>query len=186
MRSDRRSDRMDMPWSGCRALAARSSVAEHRSPRKPTASRDHERTRRVYAPPNSVPSLSSSSGLPIPLLGPRAKEEGENPSASNQIGTRPTSRWDNAPTSRAPAPQSKPVVHASRLVTHKASSVAFGPGVKSWPQGQLTSDCTPIPAFARADVNKSPLELLRRHRWIPPSRRRRARNSLLIAAVHEG
>ncbi len=72
----------------------------------------------------------SSSRLPIPLLGPRAKDEGENPRASNQIGTTPPGRWGDACRSRAPAPQSKPVAHASRLVTHNAPSVASGLGVR--------------------------------------------------------
>jgi len=43
-----------------------------------------------------------------------------------------------------PAPQSKPVTQASRLVARNAPSVAFGLGVRIPPQGQLTYDCTPI------------------------------------------
>jgi len=81
--------------------------------------------------------------FPIPLLEPRAKEEGENP-------PRVQSDWDEAtgPVGNArratPAPQSKPVTHASRLVTHNAPSVAFELGRRIRPQGQLTYDCTPI------------------------------------------
>jgi len=52
------------------------------------------------------------------------KEEGENPRAVNQLGTRPPSRWSDARGSTTPAPQSKPVTHASRLVAHIAPSVA--------------------------------------------------------------
>lgn len=48
------------------------------------------------------------------------------------------------PLGKTPAPQSKPVVHASRLVTQSASSVAFGLGRESGPQGQLTHDSTPV------------------------------------------
>ena len=50
---------------------------------------------------------------------------------SNQIGTRPPGRWDHARrSSTAPAPQSKPVTHASRLVAQVAPSVAFGLGMR--------------------------------------------------------
>ena len=51
-----------------------------------------------------------------PSVGSARKEEGQNPRAVNQIGTRPPGRWDNARRSTAPAPQSKPVTPASRLV----------------------------------------------------------------------
>jgi hypothetical protein len=48
------------------------------------------------------------------------KEEGQNPGAFNRIGTRPPGRWGNARRSTGPAPQSKPVTHASRLVAQVA------------------------------------------------------------------
>jgi hypothetical protein len=51
-----------------------------------------------------------------PSVGSTRKKEGQNPRAVNQIGTRPPGRWDNARRSTAPAPQSKPVTPASRLV----------------------------------------------------------------------
>jgi hypothetical protein len=51
-----------------------------------------------------------------PLCEIARKEEGENPGAFNQIGTRPPGRWGNARRANTPAPQSKPVAHASRLV----------------------------------------------------------------------
>ena len=85
-RSADRSDRPGLPWSGYRAPAARSSVAGHRSPRKPAATRDHEPTRRADAPPDRVLSASSSSRLPIPLSGTARKEEGENPARSTRLG----------------------------------------------------------------------------------------------------
>jgi hypothetical protein len=50
---------------------------------------------------------------------------------SNQIATCPPGWWDNARrSSTAPAPQSKPVTHASRLVAQVAQSVAFGLGLR--------------------------------------------------------
>ena len=51
-----------------------------------------------------------------PSVGSTRKEEGQNPRAVNQIGTRPPGRWGDARRSTAPAPQSKPVTPASRLV----------------------------------------------------------------------
>jgi hypothetical protein len=51
--------------------------------------------------------------------------------------------------STAPAPQSKPVAPASRLVAHVAPSVAFGLGRGFWPQGQLDSNLTPIERGAK-------------------------------------
>ncbi len=78
-RSGDRSDRTVPPWSGYRALGACSSVAGHRSPRKPAATRDPEPTRRADAPPDHVPSASSSTRLPIPLLRPRARKRARTP-----------------------------------------------------------------------------------------------------------
>jgi hypothetical protein len=50
-----------------------------------------------------------------PSVGSAPKEEGQNPRAVNQFGTRPPGWWDNVDRSTAPAPQSKPVTppHAS-------------------------------------------------------------------------
>ena len=61
-------------------------------------------------------------------LGPRGGARGHNPRAVDQIGTRPPGRWGNACRSTTPAPQSKPVTQASRLVARVAPSVAFGLG----------------------------------------------------------
>jgi hypothetical protein len=65
-----------------------------------------------------------------PSIGVVRKEEGPKPRAFNQIGTRPPGRWDNARRSTAPAPQSQPVTHASRLVAQITPSVALGLGVR--------------------------------------------------------
>ena len=64
-----------------------------------------------------------------PSVGSARKERGLEPRAVNQIGTRPPGRWRNARRSTAPAPQSKPVTPASRLVAQVAPSVASGLGL---------------------------------------------------------
>ena len=73
------------------------------------------------------------------------KGRGQNPRAFNQIGTRPPGRWGNARRSTAPAPQSKPVTPASRLVAQVAPSVASGLGPRILAAGparsRLYSDC---------------------------------------------
>ena len=56
----------------------------------------------------------------------RAQGRGLEPRAFGQIETRPPGRWGNAGRSTAPAPQSKPVTHASRLVAQVASLMALG------------------------------------------------------------
>ena len=65
------------------------------------------------------------------------RKRGQNPRAFNHVGTQPPSRWGNARRSTAPAPQSRPVTPASRLVAQTTPLVACGLGLKSWPQGQL-------------------------------------------------
>ena len=65
-----------------------------------------------------------------PSVGSARKKEGKNPRAFNQIGTRPPGRWGNARRSTAPAPQSKPVTPATRLVAQIAPSVASGLGLR--------------------------------------------------------
>jgi hypothetical protein len=82
------------------------------------------------------------------------REEGENPRAFNQIGTRPPGRWGNARRA-TPAPQSKPVAHASRLV----AQIAVG-GIRAWgenPGRRASSDTTVLRfgPFAYADLKKS-------------------------------
>jgi hypothetical protein len=68
--------------------------------------------------------------LSVPVAGPRGKEEGENPRAVDQIGARSPGRWSDASRSTAPAPQSKPVAPASRLVAQVAPSVVLGFGLR--------------------------------------------------------
>ena len=91
-----------------------------------------------------------------PSVGTARKEEGENPRAFNQIGTRPPGRWGDARRARGPAPQSKPVAHASRLVTQNAPSVAFGLGVRIPAAGPAHSRLySPFGVYAREPQNKS-------------------------------
>src|SRR5207248_5030476 len=67
-------------------------------------------------------------GLPVPLG--LARRSTRIPERSDPFGTRPPGRWGNARRSTAPAPQSKPVTHASRVVAHVAPSVASGLGLR--------------------------------------------------------
>jgi len=115
-------------WSGCRPLThftCLTSIAgeSRRDPRSPVNSPRLRAARlcsvRVMLSRPSRPSIESAR-----------KEEGENPRAFNQLGTRPPSRCGDARRSTAPAPQSKPVTHASRLVAHIAPSVASGLGLR--------------------------------------------------------
>ena len=55
----------------------------------------------------------------------RTQGRGPEPRAFGQIETKPPGRWGNAGRSTAPAPQSKPVTHASRLVAQVAPLVAL-------------------------------------------------------------
>ena len=70
-----------------------------------------------------VLSASRLSSLPMPRTGKR-----EHPEAFSQTETRPPDRRDTARRNTAPAPQSKPVTPASRLVAQVAPLVAFGLG----------------------------------------------------------
>ena len=71
-----RPDRAGVRWSGRHPLAACSGAVGHRLPPRAAAIRDRESTRHAYALPNCVRSASCSSSLPVPLVGPRGKEEG--------------------------------------------------------------------------------------------------------------
>ena len=132
-RSGRRSgcpsDRVDLLWSGGHPVVVRSGVVGRKSPARGAAFHDPYLTRLAHAPSNCVLSASWSWSLLVPLSSPRRRRV-RAPCAVNQIETRPPSRWGNALRSTAPAPQSKPVAHASRLVARVAPSVAFGPGVR--------------------------------------------------------
>jgi hypothetical protein len=123
----------------------------------------------------------------------RAEGRGLEPRASNEIGTRPPGRGGNACRSTAPAPQSKPVTHASRLVAQIAPLVAFGlqaenPGRRAshmptlllsrafmWTRPQKFARARPR---ARGSADSSPLagrvsHRLGRRRTIDPERDRR-------------
>ena len=65
-----------------------------------------------------------------PSGGSARKGRGLEPPRVNQVGTRPPGRWGNADRSTAPAPQSKPVTPASRLVAQVAPLVASGLGLR--------------------------------------------------------
>jgi hypothetical protein len=105
-----------------------------------------ELARVAGALPGCVPSSASwSSSIPAPRLSAH-KEEREDPEQSS-VGTRPPGRWGNAQRGSAPALQSKPVTHASRLVAHVAPSVAFGLGVRIL--GRRASSCSTVLLFER-------------------------------------
>ena len=65
----------------------------------------------------------------IPRLGPRARMRATSPARSIRL-RRGHRGGGVTPYRAAPAPRSKPIAHASRLVTHCAPSVASGRGVK--------------------------------------------------------
>jgi hypothetical protein len=98
------------------------------------------------------------------------KEEGENPRAFNQIGTRPPGRWGNARRANTPAPQSKPVAQASRLVAQVAPSVALGLGVRIPAAGPAHLGLYSHSGRLRTRTSKNLLELLRAHRQTPANR----------------
>ena len=65
-----------------------------------------------------------------PSGGSARKGRGLKPPRINQVETWPPGRWGNARRSTAPAPQSKPVTLASRLVAQEAPLVAAGLGLR--------------------------------------------------------
>jgi len=76
-----------------------------------------------------------------PSIESRAEEEGLEPPSAQRVETKPPRRWSNAGRTPPPAPQSKPVTPASRLVTHNAPLVAFRLGLRilaAGPAPQLT------------------------------------------------
>jgi hypothetical protein len=178
-RSEDRSDRPGLPWSGYRAPAARSSVAGRRSPRKPAASRDREPTRRADALPNLVVSASSSPRLPIPLLPipllePRARKRARTPARSTGLG-----RGHRAGGVTPVEQDTGPAVKTSgpRLPPRDAKR-AVG-GIRAWGEnpGRRASSLTtvlPFGTFACADVKSCLRGPLRGHRRTPrPPRRAR-------------
>jgi hypothetical protein len=112
-----------------------------------------------------------------PSIGSCARRRGVEPPRFNQIETRPPGQWGNACRRTAPAPQSKPVTHASRLVAPVAPSVAFGPGLRIPAAGPAYVDCTPFGACLWTRP-KSLFGLVRRHRLIRRQRLELGRQEL--------
>jgi hypothetical protein len=151
-RSEDRSDRPGLPWSGYRAPVARSSVAGRRSPRKPAASRDREPTRRADALPNLVVSTSSSPRLPIPLLEPRARKRARTPARPTGLG-RAHRAGGGTPAEQHTGPAVK--TSGPRLPPRDAKR-AVG-GIRAWgenPGRRASSPTTVLPfwTFACADL----------------------------------
>jgi hypothetical protein len=67
-----------------------------------------------------------------------------NQDGTRQDGARPASRWGNAGRSMLPAPRSKPVTRASRLVAQIAPSVALGFGLRILAAGPAVANITPL------------------------------------------
>jgi len=171
-RSEDRSDRPGLPWSGYRAPVARSSVAGRRSPRKPAASRDREPTRRADALPNLVVSASSSPRLPIPLLEPRARKRARTHARSTGLG-----RGHRAGGVTPVEQDAGPAVKTSgpRLPPRDAKR-AVG-GIRAWgenPGRRASSLATLLPfwTFACADLKSCLRGPLRGHRRTPRQPRR--------------
>jgi hypothetical protein len=111
-------------------LAGRSGVGGHRSPTKAAATRRRVLVRLACALGGRVSCASWSSSLPVPSVGSARKQKARTPERSNRTGTRPPGPWRYARRSTTPAPQSKPVTPASRLVAQVAPSVASGLGLR--------------------------------------------------------
>ena len=122
----------------CDSPAACSGVVEGGLPPRAAAIRDRELARLAYVQPDCLLFASWPLGLPVPLLGPRGRERARTPRALNRVKTKPPCRWGNADRSPAPAPQSKPVTPASRLVARSAPLVAFGLGPRILATGPAT------------------------------------------------
>ena len=117
-----------------------SGIDRRRDPPRPAiTSRLAAPTRRpiMFRPRHDLQAFPSS-------VGSARKEEGQNPSAVNQIGTRPPGRWGNA--RRCTAPPAAVKTSNPRLSPRDRSRRRWQPGSgrESWPQGQLTFECTPI------------------------------------------
>ena len=120
-RSESRSDRVGLLWSGGRPLAGCSGVVGHQLPARAGAIRDRESTRLAYALPSCVPSASWSSSLLVPLLGPCERKRARTLARSIRLG-RVHRAGGVTPVEVRHAPQSKPVtpaLHASRRRSHR-------------------------------------------------------------------
>ena len=137
------SDREGRPWSGC-----------HRSPGVQTAlglDRQREPQRPAITSQLSSPTCCQrcqsarwSSAL-RPSIGVARKEEGYNPRAFNQIGTKPPGQWDNADKrNTATAPESEPVNPASGLVAHGAVRGTRASAENSGRRASRYTDSTPL------------------------------------------
>jgi len=89
----------------------------------------------------------------VPLLRPPGRQRARTPEAVNQIEARSPGRWDDARRSTAPAPQSKPVAQASRLVAQTAPSVAHEPGLRILAAGPALSTLLRSRALVGPNVN---------------------------------
>ena len=136
-----RSDGAGLGWSGCPPLAGCSGVVGPRLPQTAAATRDRESTRLRAAELCSVCVMVSKPFRPSG--GSARKGRGaRTPARFNHVETRPPGRWVDAHRITAPAPQSKPVTPASRLVAQTAPLVACGLGAEN--RGRRASSPTTI------------------------------------------
>ncbi len=138
-------------------------IDRRREPQRPMIARQltsPTRCRIVFGPLHH-PQASSS------LYRNRAQGRGLEPSTFDRIETRPPGWWGNACRSTAPAPQSKPVTPASRLLAPVAPSVAFGLGLRILAAGPARVRLYSLRAFVWTRP-KSLSGLVRRHRLIRP------------------
>ena len=119
-----------------------------------------------------------------PSVGSAPKDEGENPRAVTQITTQPSGRWDNAGRSTAPAPQSKPVTVAYRLVAQRYAIGGNWASAENPGRRASVYDSTPIAGVYVNQTSKGLLRLVRGrgHRLI--SRQRPGPSSTELA--HRG
>ena len=90
-----------------------------------------------------------------PSVGSARKGEGKNPRAFSQIETRPPGRWSNARRTGTPAPQSKPVTPASRLVEQNCAVGGIRAGAEN--SGRRASTDTNSTPIAGVYVIRSPI-----------------------------
>jgi len=120
-----------------------------------------------------------------PSVGSAPKDEGENPRAVTQITTQPPGRWDNAGRSTAPAPQSKPVTVAYRLVAQRCAIGGNWASAENPGRRASVFDSTPIAGVYVNQTSKGLLRLVRGrgHRLI--SRQRPGPSSTELAHPRE-
>ena len=142
------------PWSGlvlarvlsaCRALRRRWASIACESNRDPRPLWNSSRPRTT----NSCRLCVTVCEPFRPSVGSAGRKRARTPERSIRWAQRhrvtAPPRWRSYTLAVSTGPAVKPITHASRLVAQIAPSVAFGLGAEeSWPQGQLTFDCTPI------------------------------------------